>query len=407
MEIRYHIMRSTLSLLGIVLGVMNLSAMFSVINGAKNMNENMMNSLGTPDQIQISLDNRKRRKAVEKKNLSLGWQDVENIKKYASTIKAVGVEVFARYTLQYKNVNEEYTVIGLLPATFDMNKYEVSQGREFNESDMIQKNKICVIGTDVKNKFFPNTDPIGKLVRVQNEYFRVVGVLKEFNPFKKGEQGDRDNPLEWKNKRLLIPVTTMQSRFLGSGDTRNWFAVFVQARSVELVPDCMDEIRNILLKTHDNQDVFEIKSIQERSKEQENFNHVWEIVLGLVAGISLLVGGVGIMNVMLASFRERVREIGIRKALGATHADIFLLFIVETMLICIIGGVLGLIAGYFISTGMLNAMLAQSNMPSSPSFSFSAGLVAVFFSMIVGVLAGIYPAIKAARLEPVEALRYE
>ncbi len=408
LEIRYHILRSSLSLLGIILGVMNLSAMFSVMDGAKQMNTTLMNSIGTPDQIEISLDWRKRRKAVEKKNYTLGWQDVDTIRKYSTTVKDVGVEINSGQTIQYGNKNKDFQVTGVMPSTFVMNKYNVAKGRKITEIDMEYKSKVCVIGTAVADEFFPKKDPVGDSIRVGSEYFRIVGVLEEYTIFKnKQEQADRKNPLEWKNQRILIPATTLENRFLGRGNGRSWFSIYLQARSVEGVPACMDEVRNILIKSHANQDIFDLKSVQETSSEQEDFTRMWQIVLGIVAGISLLVGGVGIMNVMLASFRERVREIGIRKALGASQSDIFLLFVVETIIICIIGGVLGLIAGYIVSTSVLNSMLAQTNMPSSPSFSLSAGMLAVFFSVIIGLLAGLYPAVKAAKLEPVEALRYE
>ncbi len=407
MEIRYHLLRSSLSLIGIVLGVMNLTAMFSVVQGTRTMNEAIMNSVGTPDLISVTLDWRKRKNAKEKKNFSLGWSDIDNIRRYAYNVKDIGVEVFTRYPCQFQNKSVEYTVIGVLPSTFVMSKYDLDRGRMFNEKDMKNGHKICVVGTTIENEIYQGRDPLGTMLLIGGEYFKVVGVLKMFGDFGEGSQKlGRRNPMDWKNRRILIPATTLQNRFLGPGSTGNWFAISAQANDVDSVPVAMEEIKNVLLNTHDNQDLFQIQSMQDVKNQSEDFSRIWKLVLGFVAGISLMVGGVGIMNVMLASFRERVREIGIRKALGATHADIFLLFIVETVIICVIGGVIGLTAGYFISVTALNAMLLES-MPSGAEFSLAAGIWSVVFSVVVGLLAGLYPAFKAARLQPVDALRYE
>lgn len=408
LEIRYHVLRSALSLMGIILGVMNLSAMFSVIDGARQMNRMLMDSTGTPDQISVSLDWRQRRKAVEKKNFTLGWQDLENIRRFASTVRQVGVEINQNMTVQNGSRNKDLQVTGVLPATFIMNQYILAAGRSLTDVDMRNIHKTCVIGSAIAEEFFPGGRALGQTLRLGSEYFRVVGILKEYTIFQnKQEQAERKNPLEWKNQRILVPATTLENRYLGRGGGRNWFVIFLQARSVAEVPAAMEEARTILMNSHGKQDIFEIRSVQDMQSQQEDFTRVWQIVLGLVSGISLLVGGVGIMNVMLASFRERVREIGIRKALGATQLDIFLLFVGETILICILGGLAGLALGFVVSTSVLNTMLVQTNMPSSPSFSLSAGMVAVFYSLVVGMLAGLYPAFKAARLEPVEALRYE
>ncbi len=407
LEIRYHVLRSLLSLIGIVLGVMNLSAMFSVVEGAKLTNHAMMNSIGSPDQVSLTLDWSKRKNAREKKNFTLGWDDIKNIRRYGVTVKDVGVEVYTRYVCQFSRNSVEYTVIGVLPSTFTMNRYDMDRGRSLSQQDLDNSRKVCVIGTTIVNELFKGVDPLGKNLLIGGENFKVVGILTEFGTFAEGSSTKKGkNPMDWKNRRILIPATTLQNRFLGPDSSGNWFAISVQSQDIATVPDTMEELRNIMLNTHQNQDLFRIQSMQDWQNQAEDFTRIWRIVLGFVAGISLLVGGVGIMNVMLASFRERVREIGIRKALGATHTDIFLLFLVETILICIIGGALGLTAGYFVSTTALNAILLQS-MPSGAHFSLAAGLFAVLFSVVVGLLAGIYPAIKAARLQPVDALRYE
>ena len=424
LEIRYHIMRSMLSVLGIILGVMNLTAMFSIVKGTEVANRSFIEALGSQDMIQVGIDWQKVREAgaFGTKHIRLNLTDVENIKKFASTVENVGVEVYLEETVQYKRFNKAYRTLGVSPSTFPMNKYVVEFGRPFNEFDIESAARVCVLGSTVAEEIFGTEDPVGKVIKVRDEYFHVVGVLAEYGKYfedvksssgkkpgsksMKKSKNKNKNPLEWKNTRILIPVTTALTRFIGQDTSKNWLSIFVQSKSIDMVSATMEEVLNILIKTHNDQDVFWVGSIQEWMSDMEQFTNIWKIVLGVVAGISLMVGGVGIMNVMLASFRERMREIGIRKAIGASNVDIFLLFVVETIVICIIGGIIGLGFGYVVSMTALSAML-QETFGAKPEFSFDAGIFSMFFSMFVGMLSGLYPAIKAAKLPPVEALRYE
>ena len=417
LEIRYHIMRSMLSVLGIILGVMNLTAMFSIVKGTEVANRTFIESLGSQDMVQVSVDWQKVRDlgATGMRQYRLKLSDMENIKKFASTVKAVGVEVSLEEMVQYQSKNKSYRILGLTPSTFPMNKYVLETGRPFNEFDIECAARVCVLGSTVAKEVFGGVNPIGKVIKIRDQYFTVVGVLSEYgatlakNPGsvgKKSSSSKNKNPLEWKNTRILIPVTTALARFIGQDTSKNWLSIFVQSKSIDMVAATMDEVMNIMIKTHNDKDVYSVGSVQEWMSNMEQFTQIWSIVLGVVAGISLMVGGVGIMNVMLASFRERMRELGIRKAIGASNLDIFLLFIVETLVICIIGGIIGLGFGYVVSMTALTAML-QDSFGARPEFSFDAGVVAMFFSMLVGMLSGLYPAIKAAKLPPVEALRYE
>lgn len=400
MEIRYHLFRSSLSLIGIILGVMNLSAMFSIIEGAKLANESVMDSLGTPEMVSIWLDYQKTKNATDRRFFKLTWDDVDSLKRDCFTIKAVGVEIETRETVTAGTKSYSFQMMGVLPETFGMNRYDVETGRQFNQFDEERADRVCVLGSEVAKKIFGKEDPVGKSVRLRDTYFRVVGVLSEFG--KVWADKGKYNPMSWKNERVLIPARTMQSYFTGRGN----FSIFVQSLSVDTIDRTIDEVRSVLLRNHNNRDIFMIRSMAEWQNERENFTRIWQIVLGVVSGISLIVGGVGIMNVMLASFTERMREIGIRKAVGATNLDIFLLFLVETIVICAIGGMIGLGLGYVISTTAIDKMLTET-MNTPAKFSIASGFVAVLFSMGVGLVAGLYPAIRASRLSPVEALRYE
>lgn len=406
LEIRHNLMRSSLSLLGIILGVLNLTTMFSIVEGAKVATESYINSVAEPDVISVHLDWSKWREVSDQTDMRMDFRDYEVLVKHLTTDKGVGIEVYLHENMTYGDNYLRYTTIGITPSTFDMRKYDIQSGRRFTELDLESVNRVCIVGTTIQEQMFDGEDPLGEVVKIRDDYFTIIGVLEEFGAYSGYPGSSDENPFSWKNRRVLIPVTTAYQRFLGWGNESDWFMLYVQAQDMNNISGTMDEIRNVLMKIHNDQDIFEIEAVLDWQEEMDEFTGIWQVVLTIVAGISLLVGGIGIANVMLASFHERVREIGIRKSIGASNLDIFLLFIVETIVISLIGGVIGLGLGYLVSISALNEML-RSAMESTAQFSWSAGMVSIIFSMAVGLMAGLYPAIKAAQLAPVDALRYE
>lgn len=406
MEIRHNALRSVLSLIGIVLGVVNLSTMFSVVQGAQTANDLFIQSMGETDIIEVALDWGAMWEMDGLQKTSLTWEDYNALKRNVKSIDSIGVEIYLHENLTYGSNYYRYTTIGITPETFDMQSYDVDRGRRFTQIDLEEGNRVCIVGTTVVEYLFDGEDPIGETVKIDEDYFKVVGVLKEYGTYSGYEGSDEDNPLSWKNRRVLIPATTAIERYIGWNGSGDYFVIYARSVSAEMAVNTIGEIENVLFRSRADNDIFDVYTLSDYQDSLNETAEMWKIVLGIVAGISLLVGGIGIMNVMLATFNERIREIGVRKAIGASNGDIFLLFLVETVVICLLGGVIGLGLGYGVSMIALRSIL-QEMMSSTPEFSWDAGLASILFSFLIGLICGIYPAWKAARLQPVDALRYE
>jgi putative ABC transport system permease protein len=276
------------------------------------------------------------------------------------------------------------------------------QGGFFTERDVAGAAKVCVIGHTIVARLFQTTNPMGKIIRIRNIPFEVIGVLEEKGANLVGD--DQDDV-------VLAPYTTIRKRIQGSGFD-NVDVVFASARSPELMSEAQHEIRQLLFERHhippDDPADFEVNDMTEIAAIFGTITGTMTALLASIAGISLLVGGVGIMNIMLVSVTERTREIGIRLAVGARSRDILCQFLVEAVLLSAIGGMIGFLLGWIASIGII--MLINARLPGSDwpvAVSFWAAVVAILFSSAVGVFFGFFPALRASRLDPIEALRYE
>lgn len=290
-------------------------------------------------------------------------------------------------------VSEDYPVVRNWP---------VRQGEFFSERDINSSNKVCVIGYTIVAKLFQTVNPIGETIRIKNIPFRVVGVLEKKGANMVGQ--DQDN-------LVLLPYTTVRKRLQGS-EFDNVNAIMVSARSMQVMSDAQAEIDQLLAERH------KIQSGQPRDYIVQNTTEIANIfgavtgtltmMLASIAAISLLVGGVGIMNIMLVSVTERTREIGIRMAVGARAADILRQFLVEAVLLSCVGGMIGFLLGVGASVGLVTLINSLTTGTKwTHQVSITAGIVAFVFAAAVGVFFGYYPARRASRLDPIEALRYE
>ena len=298
---------------------------------------------------------------------------------------------------------DEVKVVGVMPAYGRIRAATLSEGRFITDEDLAEWAKVCVIASKVKDKLFPNEDPIGKDLEVGGWSMTVVGVLE-----KKGRSGPEGDP----DKNILMPLTTVQKRLFGSEQVE---VIFAQPRDTLMLTAAMDQIWQTLMRRHDNLPGFRVDSQENLLRAIGRILNIFGFIMGGIASLALLVGGIGVMNIMLVSVTERTREIGIRKAVGAKRRDILVQFLIESATVTGFGGLIGIGVGAgfaylvaYISRQFMTGSGAPGGDPGIPvHLPLWAILGAFGFSAFIGLFFGIYPAVRAARLEPINALRHE
>jgi len=395
-------MRAALTILGIVIGIAAVTTMVSVGQSASGLVQGQFQALGT-NVIVIFPEARRDGAVRQGAHVTLTDADSDAIATQCPSVLAASPIVGAQGQVIYGNVNwrpREMTGVG--PQYLTVRNTQLRQGGFFSERDVTSASKVCVVGRTVVARLFQTTNPIDESVRINNIPFRIIGVLEEKGANLVGE--DQDDV-------VLIPYTTVRKRLQGSAfDDVN--AILASARSTTRMAEAEEEIEQLLYERHrvgpaDEPD-FRVQNTTEIANVLGIITGTMTMLLASIAGISLLVGGVGIMNIMLVSVTERTREIGIRMAVGARTKDILRQFLVESVLLSVIGGILGFILGVAASAGITTAINAFSSGTDWPIVvSFEAAAAAIVFAGAVGVFFGYYPARRASRLDPIEALRYE
>ena len=391
--IRSNKVRSFLTTLGIIIGVAAVISLVSITGGAKNMIEGQLASLGANSLVVNSGKRTKSGKTVFTGNIKpLTGKDVEAIGNIEA-VKYVSAISNTTANLVSGNRNVLTAVIGVGENFIFINDWFPERGTFFNELDVRETALVCVLGKTVKENLFGSLDPVGKSVRIGKYTYRVIGVMSPIGPTPSGK--DQDDI-------ILLPYTSVQKRLLGS-KSLNRITVFVDP-AYEL-GYAKAEIEKTLRRQHGIKDGmdddFFVRTQQTQINTIKNVSRILTVLLGSIASISLVVGGIGIMNIMLVSVGERTREIGIRLAVGAKEKNILVQFLIESVLLSLVGGAIGTAVGILIS----KFASALTGWPTQ--ISLMAILVAFLFSAMVGIIFGIYPARKAAALNPIEALRYE
>jgi putative ABC transport system permease protein len=394
--LRANKLRSLLTMLGIVIGVAAVIAVVALGTGAQTAVKDRISSLGTT--LLTVIPGQQRGMGVTfDQTMKLTMDDAKALddQTRAPSLTAVQPEMNSRLQVQYQSLNTNTSIVGTTANYLEVRKYELAAGRMFSRAEDEGRQRVAVLGPTVLEALGINSPEaiVGEPVRIRGIQFTVVGVLKS-----KGQATPFGNP----DDQVLVPITTGRFRLFGSDRLRS---VSVLAASEDKIPDAMADIQRVLRREHrltqSKPDDFMIRSQADFLNTLGETTQVFTYLLSGIAAVSLLVGGIGIMNIMLVSVTERTREIGIRKALGATKANILLQFLIEAVVLCLLGGLIGALVG----SGGATAMSAffQWNTIISP-----LAIVAAFvFSAVVGVLFGVWPARRAASLDPIVALRYE
>jgi putative ABC transport system permease protein len=397
--VRINKLRSALTMLGIVLGVSSVIVMMAVGSGASDRIQKDMRSLGTSLLVlnSGSLKTGGVSNGVGTKP-SVTLADVEAIEQEVPSVLAVAPQHSATRQLIYGNANWASKVVGTSPDYFTVREWAVVNGRPFDYEEVLQGSKVALIGRTVVEKLFGNESPIGQEIRVNHVPMTVIGELASKGQSLAGLDMD---------DMTLIPITTALNRVLGKNpaNPRAIAGVVIKVRENVSMTMAFDEIRQVIRERHgllpDQEDDFHLVNLSEVMKAKEDSAKALGILLAAIASVSLLVGGIGIMNIMLVSITERTREIGLRLAVGARQIDILNQFLVEAVTLSLIGGLAG------VALGIAGALAVEYYANLGVILDGQLSLIALMFAASVGVFFGYYPAWKAARLQPVEALRHE
>ncbi|MBR1730096.1 MAG: ABC transporter permease [Selenomonadaceae bacterium] len=387
-------LRTLLTMLGIIIGVASVIAMTSVGMGVKKNVVDSISRLGSNLLMVMSgSSNRGGPRGAAGTVTTLTYDDAKAIKNKIKDVAYVSPTVQSSYQVVYGHENWNTTVTGVIPEYVDIQSLTMKSGLFFTDHDVEVRSRVAVIGTTVATNLFGEVNPVGKKIRIGNAPYTIIGLIASKGQSSMGQ--DQDDI-------VLIPLTTAQERLIGITYVRS---INVQVADADKMDQVQAQIENLLRQRHriqkDAEDDFNVRNLTSLMETMSETTTMITLLLGSIAGISLIVGGIGIMNIMMVSVTERTREIGIRKAIGATYNNVMLQFLIESTMISVIGGIIGI----FFGVGLAQAISKFGNFTTVISV---ASIIASFgFSLFVGIVFGMLPARKAAKLDPIDALRYE
>ena len=446
-EIWAHKFRSLLTMLGIILGVSSLVAMSALIQGMENGMREALIAIGGIERVRVEeQDIPSYQQHLADQAVGCTMADVYALQRNAELFRLITPEMRGRDMTMTRGSKSfsPWNFAGTWPSVLEMYDHKIQYGRMFNEIDDENARNVCVIGTAARDALFGSPEqvgreinPVGEQINIKGQLFTIIGMFQLYEseqdakrremaknqspgnqPVKtggpdrsrgySGRRGGASFVWSFKNSTVYIPLNTMWLKFRSATGTNNMpdprlSQLNLKLRNVDNLNDALQQAKNILMVTHRGIEDFSFQTQENWADQINSAIRNARMSGGFIAAISLLVGGIGIMNIMLASITERIREIGIRKAVGATFTDVFLQILVESVVIAVVGGIAGLLASY----GIVQILSLISPTENSPVITLDAMMIAFSFSVVVGVLAGIFPAFKAAKLDPIQALRYE
>ncbi|MDB6052584.1 MAG: macB 8 [Verrucomicrobiales bacterium] len=411
-----HKMRSLLTMLGIIFGVCSVIAMLAIGEGASYEAQESIKKLGSNNILIRSVkppeDNKANNSSGRSSAVEYGitYEDADRILATIPGVKRLVPMRIIRDNVRFNQSNLPSQIIGTYPIYADIGGLDLVRGRFLSMNDETHMENICVLTLSLAENLFPYQDPLTTQVRIGADYYRVVGIVREKSTAKSRAQpggGNEGQPLDF---NVYIPLSTARSRFgetlfkrsAGSFEAERvqLHQLTVECQNESLVEKAVPQIKQILLRFHKKKDYEFIVPLQ-LLRQAEQTKRIFNIVLGSIAAISLVVGGIGIMNIMLATVTERTREIGIRRALGARKNDIIVQFLIETVVLSVSGGLIGVLLG------VVTPIMVSHFTDMKTVITFWSLIIAFGISAAIGVLFGIYPASRAANLHPIEALRNE
>jgi len=395
-DMLHNIGRTLITMLGIILGTMSVIAVLAIVNGGREQSLKWLEERGGVLKLSIhprwTFDLEKRDEVAQKK---LTLKDMRLIRQYFPDLQYFSPRISKWLRLKYKDNVFNCRLSGVYPEYQNAENFFVDKGRFISKFDIEEANKVVVLGTKAKEALFLNEPALGKSITIGNTNFTVVGIMENKEMFMGGWA---HNAFEWMNRQAFVPLNTVIKKLYGEEPLSS---IDFQVTSSELVKPTQERLSKFLLALRNEEEIFEVRANSDRLADIERQSSKSQLIFLLIGGISLIVGGIVITNVILASVKERLREIGVRMAVGAKRKDILVQFLVQTIMVSLIGGLIGIIIGLL----LLNTLGNFLQSPTAANLQMI--IIALVLSIGIGLIAGIFPAINASRSDPIKILRYE